>query len=78
MYKYKVVCGFNGTVYSKHKTEEAAYKAAQKERNALSLPCCGSLAYYVEVVGINARFTNIADADNEFGCCQTQQKFWKE
>jgi len=76
MNSFKVVCGFNGTVYSRHKTEEAAIKAARKERNLLSTPNCGNLSAYVEVVDINARFTNIIPADNEFGCCSVSQKQW--
>lgn len=74
---YKVVCGFNGTVYSRHRSLKTAERSANKMRRSLDHPNCGSLAGYVQVVNVDAYFTNIADADNEFGCCQVSQKFWK-
>jgi hypothetical protein len=78
MHTFKVVCGFNGTVYSRHKTAGAAHKAAERIKRGLRHPNCGSLASYVEVVPANARFTRIVPADNEFGCAQIDQPRWVE
>lgn len=74
---YKVVCGFNGMVYSKHNTEKAALAKAEKVKAKLRNPNCGCLAGYVQVVPADAYFTNIADADNDCGCIALSQKFWK-
>jgi hypothetical protein len=72
----KVVCGFNGTVYSRHRRRDTAERAAEKVRRSLRHPNCGSLAGYVEVVPAAARFTRIVPADNEFGCVQVSQARW--
>jgi hypothetical protein len=75
---YAVVCGFNGSTYSRHRTHERAMASAEKVKRGLRRPNCGSLAGYVRVVREPARFTNIVPADNDFGCCQVQQKLWVE
>jgi hypothetical protein len=74
--KYKVVCGFNGSVYSRHRSQEAAEKSAEKVKRSLNHPNCGSLASYVQIVNINARFTNIIPWPNSFGCLSVSQKRW--
>lgn len=75
---FRVVCGFNGTVYSRHKTRENAERAAEKRRRSLRHPNCGSLASYVEVVSDGAWFTRIVPADNEWGYCSVSQPRWVE
>ena len=76
MNNYKVVCGFNGTVYSRHQSEYRAEQAARREQSKLRHPNCGDLAQYVEVVPIEATFSRIAPADNEHGCMELQQARW--
>lgn len=75
---HKVVCRFDGHVYSRHKSERAAEKSAEKIKRSLNHPNCGSLASFVEVVDIGARFTNIIPSSNEFGCVSVSQKRWVE
>lgn len=74
---FKVVCGFNGTVYSRHATITSAESAARGIRRRLSNKLtCGALASYVEVVPEEARFTRIVPCDNAFGCCSVDQPRW--
>ena len=73
---YAVACNFNGEVYSKHRTCKAAEKAAEKQKRKLNHPNCGSLAGYVVVVELPARFTSIVAVDNEFGRHDTGVKRW--
>lgn len=73
--KYKVVNSFSGTIYSKHSSLEAAEKSAEKVRKSLDHPNCGSLGAYVNVVPINASFTNIIP-HNKHGVFQVSQKLW--
>lgn len=73
---YAVACNFNGDLYSRHRTLKAAEKAAEKQKRNLRHPNCGSLAGYVVVVELPARFTSIVAADNEFGCNDTGVKRW--
>lgn len=74
---YKLVCNFNGTIYSKHRTIENAEKAKKKLINQLKTKInCGTLYSNVQIVDKNARFTNIVPADNEYSCVQVSQKRW--
>lgn len=73
---YAVACNFNGTIYSKHRTQKTAEAAAEKTKRKLRSPNCGSLASYVTVVELPAKFTSIVEADNEFGLCDTGVKRW--
>lgn len=75
-YNYKVVCGFNGTIYYRSDSLKNCERGAARIRKSLKKPQCGSLASYVQIVDGSARFTNIIPADNEFGCCQVSQKRW--
>ena len=73
---YWVVCSFSGGIYSRHRTLEVAERAAEKMRQRLRHPNCGSLASNVRVVPANSRFTRIIPANNEFGCVEVSQATW--
>lgn len=77
-FNFKVVCGFNGTTYSRYFSRKAAERAAEKTRRGLRSPSCGSLASYVKVVPATARFSRIVPADNEFGCCSLSAPVWTD
>ena len=56
--------------------QQAVFAAAEKTKRKLRSPNCGSLASYVTVVELPAKFTSIVEADNEFGLCDTGVKRW--
>lgn len=62
-YTFKVVCGFTGRVYSRHKSEAAARREKSNLIRAIDDPTSpivwGSLAKWVEVVEDDARFTSL-------------------
>jgi hypothetical protein len=61
MNTHRVVCGFNGTTYSSHRSLSAAMKSKARNQRVLfqARPQTGSLASHVQVVAEGATFGRI-------------------
>ena len=78
--KFNVVCGFNGTTYSSHRSIAAAKKSAAKIKRSLERAKhqTGSLGRYVQVAPESAYFGRIHSDKNGDNPWSVLQARWSE